>query len=72
MAKQIVYGEQSRQAILRGVNQLADAVKVTRWEDTNLLAGLSYRYQVLPHGAAGQAGELSNPVAASLPITQPR
>jgi len=29
MAKQIVYGEQSRQAILRGVNHLADAVKVT-------------------------------------------
>jgi chaperonin GroEL len=28
-AKQIVYGENSRQAILRGVNQLADAVKVT-------------------------------------------
>src|SRR5881296_2630067 len=29
MAKQIVYGEHSRQAILRGVNQLADAVKIT-------------------------------------------
>src|SRR5437867_2117253 len=29
MAKQIVYGEQARQAILSGVNQLADAVKVT-------------------------------------------
>src|SRR5438128_9602732 len=29
MAKQITYGEQSRQAILRGVNSLADAVKVT-------------------------------------------
>jgi chaperonin GroEL len=29
MAKQIVHGEQSRQAILRGVNILADAVKVT-------------------------------------------
>jgi len=28
-AKQIVYSEASRQAILRGVNQLADAVKVT-------------------------------------------
>src|ERR1041385_1824314 len=28
-AKQIVYSESSRQAILRGVNQLADAVKVT-------------------------------------------
>ncbi|MFB3920305.1 MAG: chaperonin GroEL [Terriglobia bacterium] len=28
-AKQIVHGEDSRQAILRGVNQLADAVKIT-------------------------------------------
>jgi chaperonin GroEL len=29
MAKQILHGEDSRQAILRGVNTLADAVKVT-------------------------------------------
>ena len=29
MAKQIIYGEESRRAILRGVNGLADAVKVT-------------------------------------------
>ena len=29
MAKQIIQGEQARQAILRGVNQLADAVKIT-------------------------------------------
>jgi chaperonin GroEL len=29
MAKQIVHGEASRAAILRGVNQLADAVKIT-------------------------------------------
>ena len=29
MAKQIVYAEDARQAILRGVNKLADAVKVT-------------------------------------------
>jgi chaperonin GroEL len=29
MAKQITYGDQSRQAILRGVDQLANAVKVT-------------------------------------------
>jgi chaperonin GroEL len=29
MAKQITYGDDSRQAILRGVNRLADAVKVT-------------------------------------------
>src|SRR5579871_3462067 len=31
MAKQILHGEDSRQAILRGVNILADAVKVTLW-----------------------------------------
>jgi chaperonin GroEL len=29
MAKQIVYQEEARQALMRGVNQLADAVKVT-------------------------------------------
>ncbi len=29
MAKQVIHGEDSRTAILRGVNQLADAVKVT-------------------------------------------
>ena len=29
MAKQIVYGDEARQAVLRGINQLADAVKVT-------------------------------------------
>src|SRR2546426_11150688 len=29
MAKQITYGEHSRQGVLRGINQLADAVKVT-------------------------------------------
>ncbi len=29
MAKQVVHGEESRQAILRGVNQLADAVRIT-------------------------------------------
>jgi chaperonin GroEL len=29
MAKQIVYGDRARQAVLRSINQLADAVKVT-------------------------------------------
>jgi chaperonin GroEL len=29
MAKEIIHGENSRQALLRGVNQLADAVKIT-------------------------------------------
>src|ERR1044072_292997 len=29
MAKQVIHGEESRAAILRGVNQLADVVKIT-------------------------------------------
>ncbi len=29
MSKQITYGDDSRQAVLRGVNYLADAVRVT-------------------------------------------
>ena len=29
MAKQIVYGEAARQAVLRGISKLANAVKVT-------------------------------------------
>ncbi len=29
MAKQIVYGEQARQAVRRGVNQVADGMEVT-------------------------------------------
>jgi chaperonin GroEL len=43
MAKQITYGEQSRQAILRGVNQLADAVKVTLGpRGRNVIIGKSF------------------------------
>src|SRR5687768_9786859 len=29
MAKQVIHGEESRAAIFRGINQLADAVKIT-------------------------------------------
>jgi hypothetical protein len=29
MGKQVIYGTESRAAILRGVNQLADTVKIT-------------------------------------------
>jgi chaperonin GroEL len=40
MAKQIMYGDQARQAVLRGINQLADAViraieEPMRWIATN-------------------------------------
>src|SRR5678810_1485901 len=42
-AKQIVHGEDSRQAILRGVNQLADAVKITLGpKGRNVVLGKSY------------------------------
>jgi chaperonin GroEL len=43
MATQVVYGEHSRQAMLRGVNQLADAVMVTLGpRGRNVLLGRSF------------------------------
>ena len=43
MSKQITYSDQSRQAILRGVNQLAEAVKVTLGpKGRNVVLGKSY------------------------------
>jgi len=43
MAKQIVHGEESRASILRGVNQLADAVKITLGpKGRNVVLGRSY------------------------------
>jgi chaperonin GroEL len=43
MAKQIVYGEESRAAILRGINQLADVVKLTLGpRGRNVVLGKAY------------------------------
>src|SRR6202166_1138692 len=43
MGKQIIYGEQARQAVLRGIDQLADAVKVTLGpRGRNVILGKSY------------------------------
>src|SRR6187455_3209763 len=43
MAKQIVYGDASRQGILRGVNSLANAVKVTLGpRGRNVILGRSF------------------------------
>jgi chaperonin GroEL len=43
MAKQIMHGEESRAAILRGVNQLADAVKITLGpKGRNVVLGKAY------------------------------
>ena len=47
MAKEIIHGEQSRQALLRGVNQLADAVKITLGpKGRNVVSGQEVR---IPH-----------------------
>ena len=43
MAKDIIHGEQARQAILRGVNQLADAVKITLGDAMSCWTGSSPR-----------------------------
>jgi dimethylglycine catabolism A len=45
-----------------GEIQVEDAVKVTRWVDTTILAGMSYRYYVRACSATGQASQPSNTV----------
>ena len=55
MAKQITYGDDSRLAILRGVNRLADAVRVTlgpRGRNVVLDVRSTDRYDQLPALAA--------------------
>ena len=47
--------------------QFQDAVKVTRWEDLNVLAGGRYRYYVRAHAAAGEGSPPSNSVYVDLP-----
>ena len=67
MAEQIVYGEESRQAILRGVNQLADAVKVTLGpKGRNVVldtadgraVDLTRLARVLPHRSEGETARV--------------
>ena len=48
--------------------RIVDAVKVARWEDRDLLAGMPYRYHVRAYGAAGQGGASSNAVTVTLPL----
>src|SRR6188472_3403646 len=64
MAKQIVYGEQSRQAILRGVNQLADAVKVTLGpRGRNVILGKSFGSPTITKDGVTVAKEIDLPNA---------
>jgi chaperonin GroEL len=65
MAKQIVFGEDSRRAILRGVNHLADAVKVTLGpKGRNVILGKSYGSPTITKDGVSVAKEidLKNPL----------
>src|SRR5471032_1744396 len=60
MAKHIVYGEESRQVMLRGVNQLADAVMVTLGpKGRNVLLSTTYGGPVITKDGVTVAREIS-------------
>ena len=48
MAKQLLYGDAARASILRGVNQLADAVKATLGPKGRNAIPVSYTHLTLP------------------------
>ena len=65
MSKQVTYGDESRQAILRGVNSLANAVRVTLGpRGRNVILGTSYGSPTITKDGATVAKEieLSNPL----------
>ena len=65
MAKQILYGEESRQVMLRGVNQLADAVMITLGpKGRNVLLGTSFGAPTITKDGVTVAREivLANPL----------
>jgi chaperonin GroEL len=65
MSKQITYGDESRQAILRGVNNLANAVRVTLGpRGRNVILGTSYGSPTITKDGATVAKdiELKNPL----------
>ena len=64
MAKQIVYGDASRQGILRGVNQLADAVKVTLGpRGRNVILGRPFGSPTITKDGVAVATEIELPNA---------
>ena len=65
MSKHITYGDESRQAILRGVNSLANAVKVTLGpRGRNVILGTPYGSPTITKDGATVAKdiELKNPL----------
>ena len=64
MANQITYGDESRQAILRGVNGLADAVKVTLGpKGRNVILGTAYGSPTITKDGVTVAKEINLPDA---------
>jgi chaperonin GroEL len=62
MAKDIVYGDASRQAILRGINGLADAVKVTLGpKGRNVIIGKTYGSPLITKDGVTVAKEVDLP-----------
>ncbi len=62
MAKEITYGDESRQAILRGVNRLADAVKVTLGpRGRNVLLGKKFGTPLITKDGVTVAKEIELP-----------
>ena len=51
----------------QGRVHVEDAVKVTRWEDHNVLGGSRYRYYVRAYAPTGQGSVPSNTVVVDLP-----
>jgi chaperonin GroEL len=59
MAKHIVYGEQARQTLLRGINQMADAVKVTLGpRGRNVILGKAYGSPTITKDGVSVAREI--------------
>ena len=59
MAKIIVYGEQARQTVLRGINQMADAVKVTLGpRGRNVILGKAYGSPTITKDGVSVAREI--------------
>ena len=59
MAKEIIYGEQARQALLRGINQMADAVKVTLGpRGRNVILGKAYGSPTITKDGVSVAREI--------------
>jgi chaperonin GroEL len=59
MAKNIVYGEQARQTILRGIDQMADAVKVTLGpRGRNVILGKAYGSPTITKDGVSVAKEI--------------